>query len=112
MAENMDKSYAIRTASRFNEALAGRGVRASRIILFGSYARGMQRDGSDIDIAVISGDFKGMDYWTRIDVLSKAIFEVFEPIEAVAFTPEEWDNGNSIIREYARDGVAIPLKAA
>jgi predicted nucleotidyltransferase len=107
----MDKNYALKSAARFSEALVRYGVTASRIILFGSYAKGIQRDGSDIDIAVISDDFKGMDYWKRIDVLSKAIYEVFEPIEAVAFTPEEWKNGNSIIREYAKDGVAVPPQA-
>jgi predicted nucleotidyltransferase len=108
----MDKNDALKAASRFSEALVRLGVRASRIVLFGSYARETQREGSDIDIAVISEDFKGMDYWKRIDVMSKAIYEVFEPIEAVAFTPEEWKNGNSSIREYARDGVAVPLNAA
>jgi len=108
----MDKNYALKAAARFNDALVRLGVKASRIVLFGSYANGTSRDGSDIDIAVISGDFKGMDYWKRIDVMSKAIYEVFEPIEAIAFTPEEWKNGNSSIREYARDGVAVPLNAA
>ena len=108
----MDKNYALKVAARFNEALVRLGVKASRIILFGSYAKETQREGSDIDIAVISGDFKGMDYWKRIDVMSKAIFKTYEPIEAVAFTPEEWESGNSIICEYARDGVSIPLKAA
>jgi len=112
MVACMDKNYALKAAARFNDALVRLGVKASRIVLFGSYANGTSRDGSDIDIAVISGDFKGMDYWKRIDVMSKAIFKTYEPIEAVAFTPDEWENGDSIIREYARDGVAVPLKAA
>ena len=108
----MDKNYALKAAASFSKALAEHGVHAHRIILFGSYAKGLQHDGSDIDIAVISDDFIGMDYWERIDVMSKAIYDVFEPIEAVAFTTEEWESGNSIICEYARDGVSIPLKAA
>lgn len=108
----MDKNDALKAAARFNDALVRLGVRASRIVLFGSYARETAREGSDIDIAVISEDFKGMDYWKRIDVMSKAIYEVFEPIEAIAFTPEEWKNSDSFIREYAGKGVAVPLKAA
>jgi predicted nucleotidyltransferase len=108
----MDKNYALKTAARFSEALAGYGVHACRIILFGSYAKGLQHDGSDIDIAVISDDFKGMDYWKRIDVLSKAIYEVFEPIEAVAFTSEDWENSDSGIGAYAKDGIVVPLQAA
>lgn len=108
----MDKNYALKVAARFSKTLARHGVRTLRVILFGSYAKGLQHDGSDIDIAVISDDFKGMDYWKRIDVLSKAVYEVFEPIEAIAFTSEEWENSVSDISEYARDGVSVPLQPA
>jgi hypothetical protein len=32
------------------------------------------------------------------------IYEVFQPIEAVAPTPEEWDKGESVVVEYAKNG--------
>jgi len=35
-----------------------------------------QREESDIDLGVISEDFKGKDFWQRIEVLSDAIYEV------------------------------------
>ncbi len=59
------------------------------------------------DIVVIFEDFEDKDYWERIDILSDAIYEVFEPIEAVAMTPEEWGKGESLIAEYAKDGEVI-----
>jgi len=77
------------------------------LIIFGSYAAGTYREGSDIDIVVISEDFAGKDYWKRIDVLSDAIYEVFEPIEAIPFTPEEWESGRSDIVEYSRKGEVV-----
>ena len=45
--------------------------------------------------------------WERIDILSAAIYEVFAPIEATAMTPEEWQNSDSILAEYARQGETV-----
>jgi len=59
---------------------------------------------SDIDIVVISRDFDDKDYWERIDILSSAIYQVFEPIEAVAMSLEEWESGQSLIVDYAKNG--------
>jgi predicted nucleotidyltransferase len=67
----------------------------------------MAEEGSDIDILVISDDFSGKNYWERIDILSDAIYEIFEPIEAVALTVEEWEKGESAIVDYAKEGDII-----
>lgn len=83
-------------------------IRVEQIILFGSYVTGTAREDSDIDIAVISSSFVGKTYWERIDILSEAIYELFAPIEASAFTPEEWKAGNSLIVDYARNGILVP----
>ena len=53
---------------------------------------------------VISEDFAGKGYRERIDVLSAAIYRIFEPIEAVAMTPQEWQSGDSLVADYARKG--------
>jgi hypothetical protein len=39
---------------------------------------------------------KEKDFWQRINMLSDTIYEVFAPIEARAFTPEEWERGELI----------------
>ena len=49
---------------------------------------GTQQEGSDIDVVIVSSDFTGKDYWTRINILSEAIYKVFAPIQAVAMTPK------------------------
>lgn len=51
--------------------------------------------------------FPARNYWERIDILSDAIYEVFEPIEAVALTVEEWEKGENIIAEYAKEREVI-----
>ena len=84
----MDKNAAIDIVRRFRKAIEARNIVVNKIVLFGSYAFGNQREGSDIDVAVISDDFRNKGYWDRIDILSHAIYEVFEPIEAIALTTD------------------------
>ena len=39
--------------------------------------------------------------------MSDAIYEIFAPIEATAFTEDEWMDGNSIIADIAQNGEII-----
>ena len=108
----MDKQAALATLSRFQTSLEKRGIGIERLVLYGSFARGTEREGSDIDVVVLSENFAGMGYWERIDVLSDAIYEVFAPVEAVAMTPKEWEQGDSFVFDYARDGEVVYQAAA
>ena len=69
----MDKEAVLRIIRDFGKALEAERVSPRKIILFGSYSTGTQREGSDIDLVVISEDFADKDYWERIDILSSAI---------------------------------------
>jgi predicted nucleotidyltransferase len=103
----VDKGTVLRIIADFAKALEAEKIKPQKIILFGSCSTGTQREDSDIDLVVISEDFAGKDYWERIDVLSAAIVTVFEPIEAVAMTPQEWQSGDSLIADYARNGEVV-----
>ena len=103
----MDKRSVLKIIEDFRKVLELKGVKAEKIILFGSYATGQYRDDSDIDLVVISHDFENKSYWERIDILSDAIYEIFEPIEATAFTSHEWNSRESIITDFAKDGEVI-----
>ncbi|EFK12194.1 conserved domain protein [delta proteobacterium NaphS2] len=39
--------------------------------------------------------------------MTDAIFEVFAPIEASAFTPDEWKSKKSLITDYAENGLLV-----
>lgn len=103
----MDQKAAVKTAKRFKQALESADVHVDRLILFGSHATDTAREDSDIDVVVISPSFANKDYWERIDILSEAIYRILAPIEASAFTPEEWQEDKSLLVDYAKNGVLI-----
>ncbi len=103
----MDKGTVIDIVTRFHEGITARGIKPLKIILYGSYATGANREGSDIDIVVISDDFTGKSYWERLDVLADVIYEIFAPVEVVALTPDEWEESDSMVAELARNGEVL-----
>jgi predicted nucleotidyltransferase len=87
----MDKKIN-KTLKEFKSALEVAGIRVDRIILFGSYARGEAGKESDIDVVVISEDFKGMNLLQRLETIGLALAKarVMEPIEALGYTRKEF----------------------
>lgn len=103
----MGQDAVLKTVRQFKKDLESLNIRVERLILYGSHAVGTAREDSDIDVVVISPSFSDKSYWERIDILTDAIYKVFAPIEASAFTPEEWKNENSLIVDYAKNGITI-----
>jgi predicted nucleotidyltransferase len=102
----MGQETVLSIIQKFKKALEVN-IRVEQLILFGSYASGTAREDSDIDLVVISPSFSGKTYWERIDILAEAIYEVFAPIEASAFTPDEWKSKKSLLSDYAQNGMLI-----
>ena len=103
----MDKRAVLEIISNFQKALEKKGIKIKKLILFGSYASGQFREGSDIDVVVISDDFIGEGYWERIDILSDAIYEVFAPLEVIGMTTKEWRDKDSFVVHYAGNGEVV-----
>ncbi len=103
----MGQDTTIKTVRQFKKVLESANVQVEEMILYGSQATDTAREDSDIDLIVISSSFANKSYWERIDILSEAIYKLFAPIEASAFTPEEWQSGQSLLVDYARNGVVV-----
>ena len=75
-------------------ALEATGIHISKIVLFGSHAQGRAGDHSDIDIAVISDDFKDMNLLERLEFIGTALAKakIMDPVEVRAYTNEEFDS--------------------
>lgn len=65
------------------------GIRCEKVYLYGSHARGVAREGSDIDLIVVSPDWASMTHRERLELLGVAAAHVLEPIQAQGFTAEE-----------------------
>ncbi len=74
---------------KYKEELIKLGINPQRVVLYGSYARGNPREDSDIDLVVISDDFKNMNIRERLETLGLAAGRILEPIEAIGYTEDE-----------------------
>ena len=75
-----------------------------KIVLFGSYAKGKQREDSDIDVAVIVNSINS-DFFTYAPLLWKLSRQVDNRIEPVLFV-----NGNDpsgLLKEIIKSGLTI-----
>ncbi len=73
----------------YRQILSVLGINVERVILYGSYASGNQREDSDIDLVIISTNFQGMNLRERLEVLGIAAARIMKPVEARGYTPEE-----------------------
>ena len=103
----MDKATVLEILGKYRVALEAYGIRSDRVILYGSFSHGNAREGSDIDVVIVSKDFEQKDFWQRVDVLAEAICDVRQPIEAIGMTPDEWSSGDSLIVEFAKQGELV-----
>ena len=86
--------------------------RVTGVVLFGSRAAGTADADSDIDLAIISQDFRGMDLCQRLETVGRAIARarIAEPVEALAYTQDEFDSrprGTFLRDEIGAKGVAV-----
>ena len=78
-----------RVISRYRQELERMGIQTERVLLFGSQALGTAREGSDIDLLVVSPAWAGLSERQRLEILGIAAARVLEPIQARGATPEE-----------------------
>jgi predicted nucleotidyltransferase len=107
----MAKNKAIAAVRYFEERLKAKNVRISKIILFGSQARGKASRGSDIDIVVVSRDFGKKDIYKRLELIKDAeiatIKKFMIPLDVIMMTPEEFKSGSSLVSEFAKQGMVL-----
>lgn len=80
----------VEAVSQYREELRRLGIKPHKLILYGSRAKGIIDEESDIDLVVISEDFAGMDLRQRLELLGMAAARIMQPIQALGCTPEEY----------------------
>ena len=95
--------------ARYCEQLAAMGIRVERVILFGSHVRGDAKEGSDIDVLIVSSDFTALNTRERLERLGTAAARLWQPIEAIACTPDELAHVEpaTFLEEILQTGVQV-----
>ncbi len=107
-ANRLDPLDALPGIRRFKGILSKR-FQITRMILFGSRARGEHLRTSDVDLLVVSPDFASMPFLRRIREIV-ALWESDLDLEVLPYTPEEFERKKGeigIVAIAAREGVEI-----
>jgi len=105
----MDKEIS-HIINEYQQKLEALGIKVKKIILYGSYAWGKPDKDSDIDLVVISDDFRDMDLWERLSLLGRARMGIKRPMEILGFTEKEFAEtpiGSFIGDEVKPKGVIV-----
>ncbi len=99
----MDKTEAIIKLERY-KILLSKEMIFDKMILFGSYAKGNQREDSDIDVAIVVDKIHG-DYFSTRPLLWRIRREVDDRIEPVILEKSHDESG--FLKEIMKSGILI-----
>jgi predicted nucleotidyltransferase len=84
-------------------------IAVDKIILYGSYAKGTPRPYSDIDIAIISPDFKGKKIFEIQATLARLLAQYLSVAELIGYSSDEFQSASpeTFIGEIKRTGKVL-----
>lgn len=82
---------------RYKSELRKDQIRVTKMLLYGSYARGNARPHSDIDVIVVSPDLKRFPLLKRQEYLAVKTMCVDAPLEVIGYTPEEFKKASHTV---------------
>lgn len=96
-----------RAAQEYRDELRRHNIRITKIILYGSYAKGHPKPYSDIDLVVVSPDLARFSPLKRQELLAELTMNIDAPLEVIGYTPHELKKSNhtifgQIIRETGK----------
>lgn len=107
----MAKSIVLEAITFLEQQLKRGGLHIYKLILFGSQATGHATVDSDIDIVVLSEDFRDKDIFERAQLIKDAEIQTIKkfmvPFDIITMTPEEFENGSSLVGLYASEGEVV-----
>lgn len=95
MAEKKIKSKVKKVIEYLARRLQTNGVSVSKIVVFGSHYKGTAGVDSDIDLIIVSEDFRDKNLFERASLIGKAyeetVTEFLMPMDIIMETPEEFN---------------------
>jgi len=95
---------------KFQKALEKKGIRVTKIVLYGSHATGKFHQDSDIDVAIVSPDF-GKDRFEEGVKLLQIAYKIDPRIEPVSVSLKSYgeDTWLPLIYEIREKGIPLDL---
>lgn len=107
----MAEKQIVKIVNYLADEIRNNGIAISKIILFGSRAKGRASAESDIDVAIVSEDFRDKDVFQRTKLIkdagTKTIKRFVVPVDLVLLTPEELNSKSSLVAGYVRTGEVL-----
>lgn len=93
----------------------GKKIALKGVLLFGSYAYGKPDRSSDVDLVIVSPDFKRKNFFKRIDWLTRERMDIADTIamDVIGYTPKEFsyiEKESAIMQKAKKDGVWLYRK--
>ncbi len=101
----MDKVNALRLSIQYLKRLKDNNIKFSDAWLFGSYAKGNQKENSDIDLAIVLADTeKNFETEVKLMVMRQGDETIIEPH---LFTKDEFNEKLPIVNQIIQNGEKI-----
>ncbi|MBI5914150.1 MAG: nucleotidyltransferase domain-containing protein [Bacteroidetes bacterium] len=101
------KQPVINSVRKFAAEVRNQGVQLRKVFLFGSYARGEQKEWSDIDVALVADDFTGVSFEDVKKFIDVSIKKPYFMFEFHTFKTSDFEEGNPFVDEIKRTGIPI-----
>jgi len=103
----LTKNGAIKRVRNYAKEINKNGVTLRKVILFGSFANGMQHKWSDIDVALVADDFSGVGFLDRQRFSSIGIKKPYIRIEPQTYPTDYFEESDPFIEEIKKTGIEI-----
>lgn len=84
-------------------------INVDKAILFGSYANGQYTSESDVDLAIFSNDFMGMEPIERFRFLFLNTIDYDFDLQPLAFTADDLMEPDGIVAEIINTGLEVAI---
>jgi uncharacterized protein len=104
----MDKKESVKSINKFSERLS-KDFDIKKIIFFGSRATGNAKKHSDIDLIIVSNNFKKMNFFERVSKMYD-YWTIDMPVDFLCYTEEEFDKLRklvSIVSYALKNGIIL-----
>jgi len=98
---------AINSVKSYASEIALLGINLKKVILYGSFAKGLQHEWSDIDVALVADEFTGFGFSDRLLFSPVSIKEPYIRIEPKTYPTGYFNEGDPFIEEIKNTGIEI-----